>query len=149
MAVPSCCGPEGPSNGTSCSASAEAAERKPADGGPAAGRTGGGAGVGIGSQGTDTNAAVQASVQRYYGEVLKNSSDLKTSACCTPNAPPKHVRDALRNVSGQNSATLCFIWAQTAHHFLFALLFAKKQCSQGQGASSKGVQQLLSLIWGV
>ncbi|GAQ93433.1 hypothetical protein KFL_015250010 [Klebsormidium nitens] len=98
MAVSSCCGREEPSNGTSYSASTAAAERKPAEGEPAAAAIEDGAGVGNSSQGADTKAAVQASVQRYYGEVLQDSSDLKTSACCTPNAPPKHVRDALRNV---------------------------------------------------
>lgn len=36
--------------------------------------------------------------QRYYGEVLASSSDLKTDACCTIEAPPPAVRSALMNV---------------------------------------------------
>ena len=34
----------------------------------------------------------------YYGEVLAGSSDLKTDACCTTEAPPPAVRAALANV---------------------------------------------------
>ncbi len=37
-------------------------------------------------------------VQRYYGEVLKSSSDLQTSACCVGGAPPPHIARALENV---------------------------------------------------
>ena len=36
--------------------------------------------------------------QRYYGEVLGGSADLKTDACCTTEAPPPAVRAALANV---------------------------------------------------
>jgi len=36
--------------------------------------------------------------QNYYGEVLQGSSDLKTDACCTLDAPPPAVMDLLRNV---------------------------------------------------
>ena len=36
--------------------------------------------------------------QRYYGEVLAGSADLKTDACCTMDAPPPAVRAALANV---------------------------------------------------
>lgn len=36
--------------------------------------------------------------QRYYGEVLAGSADLKTDACCTTDAPPAAVRAALANV---------------------------------------------------
>jgi len=41
---------------------------------------------------------VHAEVQNYYGEVLQSSDDLKTSACCTTDAPPEHLRDALARV---------------------------------------------------
>lgn len=34
-------------------------------------------------------------VKQYYGEILEKTGDLKTSACCTLEAPPTHVRDAL------------------------------------------------------
>ena len=34
----------------------------------------------------------------YYGEVLAGSSDLKTDACCTTEAPPPAIRAALANV---------------------------------------------------
>jgi len=36
--------------------------------------------------------------QDYYGKVLAGSSDLKTDACCTMEAPPAEVLSALRNV---------------------------------------------------
>lgn len=37
-------------------------------------------------------------VQRYYGETLQSSGDLKTNACCAAGAPPAHVAAALANV---------------------------------------------------
>lgn len=37
-------------------------------------------------------------VKEYYGKVLSKSEDLKTNACCTADAPPPRVRDALKNV---------------------------------------------------
>ncbi|WP_338502819.1 methyltransferase domain-containing protein [Sphingomonas kaistensis] len=36
--------------------------------------------------------------RNYYGQVLSGSSDLRTDACCTMEAPPKAVRAALANV---------------------------------------------------
>jgi SAM-dependent methyltransferase len=44
----------------------------------------------------DFNA--HASIQDYYGQVLKSSADLKTSACCLNETLPLHVREALRDV---------------------------------------------------
>jgi len=41
---------------------------------------------------------MRAEVQRYYGEVLQSSSDLKTSACCTDDEPPPHVKTALAKI---------------------------------------------------
>ncbi|MEW6115938.1 MAG: arsenosugar biosynthesis radical SAM (seleno)protein ArsS [Nitrospirota bacterium] len=38
---------------------------------------------------------VRESVRKYYGEELQSSADLKTTACCTPDALPKHVREVL------------------------------------------------------
>lgn len=40
-------------------------------------------------------ASMQAEVQRYYGEVLQSSADLKTNACCTTDAPPAYLTRAL------------------------------------------------------
>lgn len=37
-------------------------------------------------------------VQEYYGLELTQSSDLKTNACCTLEAPPKHIQEALNLV---------------------------------------------------
>lgn len=37
-------------------------------------------------------------IQDYYGKVLKGSSDLKTDACCTTEAPPEWLRAILRNI---------------------------------------------------
>jgi SAM-dependent methyltransferase len=39
-----------------------------------------------------------ASVQEYYGETLQSTSDLKTTACCTIEAPPMYIRTALSKV---------------------------------------------------
>ena len=41
---------------------------------------------------------MHAEVQRYYGEVLSSTDDLKTSACCTADAPPGYLRDALARI---------------------------------------------------
>lgn len=38
---------------------------------------------------------MHAEVQRYYGEVLRSTDDLKTTACCTGDAPPNYLREAL------------------------------------------------------
>lgn len=37
-------------------------------------------------------------IKDYYGKVLTSSADLRTSACCAAEAPPRHVRAALDNV---------------------------------------------------
>jgi arsenite methyltransferase len=37
-------------------------------------------------------------VKDYYGRVLSSSNDLKTEACCTPDAMPSHVKRALANI---------------------------------------------------
>ncbi|MBW3558579.1 MAG: methyltransferase domain-containing protein [Proteobacteria bacterium] len=37
-------------------------------------------------------------IQDYYGRVLQGSQDLKTSACCTPDDMPAHVKALLSNV---------------------------------------------------
>lgn len=38
---------------------------------------------------------VKENVQHYYGEVVKSTADLKTTACCTPDSMPDHVRAVL------------------------------------------------------
>lgn len=38
------------------------------------------------------------SIQDYYGQVLKSSADLQTSACCLIESPPPQVLAALKNV---------------------------------------------------
>ena len=47
---------------------------------------------------------VRDSVVKYYGETLTTSDDLKTSACCTPNALPSRVRDILSKVPDEVKA---------------------------------------------
>ncbi len=42
--------------------------------------------------------AISESVQNYYGEVLQSSQDLKTSACCTIDAMPMHLRALLSDI---------------------------------------------------
>lgn len=39
--------------------------------------------------------ALQDGVRRYYGETLKSSSDLRTTACCSAGAMPAHLRETL------------------------------------------------------
>ena len=38
------------------------------------------------------------SVKQYYGKVLSSNKDLQTSACCTAEAMPAHLRDLLKDV---------------------------------------------------
>jgi ubiquinone/menaquinone biosynthesis C-methylase UbiE len=38
------------------------------------------------------------SVKDYYSKRLKTSSDLQTNACCTADAPPQHIQDALLKI---------------------------------------------------
>ena len=40
-------------------------------------------------------------VQKYYGETLSSSADLKTDACCTAVAPPQTIKDALKKVPAE------------------------------------------------
>jgi len=43
-------------------------------------------------------------VKEYYGKELQKSEDLKTNACCTLTAPPKHIMDALSLVHDEVQA---------------------------------------------
>ncbi|MEQ1558593.1 MAG: methyltransferase domain-containing protein [Methyloglobulus sp.] len=45
-----------------------------------------------------TDTAINESVQNYYGQVLQSSQDLKTSACCTVDAMPVHLRPLLADL---------------------------------------------------
>ena len=45
-----------------------------------------------------TISTLHSDVQHYYGKELQQSEDLKTNACCTLVAPPKHILNALANV---------------------------------------------------
>ncbi len=38
---------------------------------------------------------VKENVRQYYAEVVKSTADLKTTACCTPDSMPDHVRAVL------------------------------------------------------
>jgi SAM-dependent methyltransferase len=45
-----------------------------------------------------SDAVVSDSVQNYYGQVLKSTDDLKTSACCTIDAMPVYLRQLLADI---------------------------------------------------
>jgi len=47
---------------------------------------------------------IQTGVKEYYGQTLSSSSDLKTDACATIAAPPRHIIDALAAVHDDVSA---------------------------------------------
>lgn len=49
-------------------------------------------------------STIKESVQKYYGETLKTSADLKTSACCTPDAMPRWVKNALSELHDETLA---------------------------------------------
>ena len=40
-------------------------------------------------------------VSEYYGKTLSTSADLKTNACCTAEAPPLTIREALKRVPSE------------------------------------------------
>ncbi|MES9904743.1 MAG: methyltransferase domain-containing protein [Sedimenticola sp.] len=43
-------------------------------------------------------------VKEYYGQILQHSDDLKTSACCTTNDTPSHLKQAMANIHPEVSA---------------------------------------------
>lgn len=45
-----------------------------------------------------TDATISEAVQHYYGQVLKSTVDLKTSACCPLDAMPWHLRPLLADL---------------------------------------------------
>lgn len=46
-------------------------------------------------------SVIKDSVQKYYSEVLKSSSDLKTNACCASGEPPLWMKNLISNISDQ------------------------------------------------
>ena len=40
----------------------------------------------------------QKGVQEYYGKTLQSSQDIKTNACCTNQAPPEYIQEALNEI---------------------------------------------------
>lgn len=46
----------------------------------------------------NTQPEITESIRYYYGQVLKSSGDLKTSACCSIDAIPHHLKALLANV---------------------------------------------------
>ncbi|MEO8802725.1 MAG: methyltransferase domain-containing protein [Rudaea sp.] len=46
-------------------------------------------------------ADVKAGVREYYGQTLQSSADLRTSACCSTDAMPKHLRAILEQLHPQ------------------------------------------------
>jgi len=52
------------------------------------------------SQSAETQG-IHEMVQKYYGETLQSSADLKTDACCTAVAPPKTIKEALKKVPAE------------------------------------------------
>ena len=38
---------------------------------------------------------IHKQVQKYYGEILESSQDLRTNACCCSAAPPRYVQEVL------------------------------------------------------
>ncbi len=50
---------------------------------------------------TSATQTIQKNVQEYYGETLKGSADLKTSACCPIDSIPQHLRPVLKKVHAE------------------------------------------------
>jgi len=44
---------------------------------------------------------IRDNVRDYYGRVVQNTADLKTSACCTPEDLPGHIKSALANIDDE------------------------------------------------
>lgn len=52
--------------------------------------------IGIPNEGA--HAVDHEAIRRYYGQILTKSSDLQTDACCTSEAPPEFLKQALRDI---------------------------------------------------
>lgn len=46
----------------------------------------------------ETQSLGLESVKEYYGKILKTSQDLQTSACCTTESMPEHIKPILREI---------------------------------------------------
>lgn len=79
-------------------------------------------------------------IKDYYGKVLSSSSDLKTSACCTPDAMPQHLRRLAANIHDEVSAKYygCGLVAPTA-------LKGRRVVDLGSG-SGRDVYMLAQLV---
>jgi arsenite methyltransferase len=79
-------------------------------------------------------------IKDYYGKVLSSSSDLKTSACCTPDAMPQHLRRLAANIHDEVSAKYygCGLVAPTA-------LAGRRVVDLGSG-SGRDVYMLAQLV---
>jgi len=40
-------------------------------------------------------------VKEYYGKILASKNDLKTSCCCSTEAPPENIRDIIENIDNE------------------------------------------------
>jgi len=49
--------------------------------------------------------SISENVKDYYGNVLTNTSDLKTSACCTSESLPSHHKEILANIDDEIMTT--------------------------------------------
>jgi len=47
---------------------------------------------------SDEQVSTTQSVQEYYGKILQKTEDLKTNACCTSGAPPRHIDECIRKI---------------------------------------------------
>lgn len=44
---------------------------------------------------------MQDKVKEYYGKIIQTTEDLKTSACCTADALPLHIREVLKDIDSE------------------------------------------------
>lgn len=50
----------------------------------------------------ESGLSIHEQVQKYYGDILAGSDDLKTNACCcTENRPPKYVLDVMPDIADE------------------------------------------------
>ncbi len=49
----------------------------------------------------NSNGVVSESVKNYYGKVLQSTNDLKTTACCTTEVIPDHIKSILSEIEDE------------------------------------------------
>ena len=49
----------------------------------------------------NNNGTISTSVKEYYGKVLQSTKDLKTTACCTTEAVPEHLKPILSEIEDE------------------------------------------------